>query len=130
MTSGVSPVAGATDISAMQGLDRASFAQDGGADAFLNVFDKGLDRLAQRPDMKPDSSALQEMTEGYSGPVGAEKASILAGAESRVEQADGEQATNIEDRLTSLYFELTNYQVAWKIVQSLQRDMSQLLRGS
>lgn len=39
-------------------------------------------------------------------------------------------ADALEARIKTLYFDLTNYQVAWKIAQRIQQDTSQLMRGS
>ena len=51
---------------------------------------------------------------------------MLAGAKGDA-PAEGR---SLEDRVRSLYTELTHYQIAWKIAQNVQRDVGQVMRGS
>ncbi len=130
MTAGISPVAGVGDIGALHGTAGPEATHDADAKTFFDMFDEGIGRLAQRPDLNEDVTDMDKLTSDYAGDVGKAKVDILGGAEVRADQAEGAQQASLEQRLTSLYFELTHYQVAWRIVQNVQRDVSQVLRGS
>lgn len=130
MTSPVSPTAGVENLSAIYGSSRPSAAESADAQSFLNAFDQGIGRLAARPDMREGLPPVEQMTSEYGGDVGSAKIEMVSGAQARAEELGQGEGTQVEDRLVSLYFELTHYQVAWRIVQNVQRDLSQVLRGS
>lgn len=99
-------------------------------DAFLNAFDQGLGTLAKRPEFQEDVTMVDRLSGQYAGEVGESKADILAQSSAGVEEGSEANAQTLEERFQSLYFEMTHYQVAWKIAQNVQRDVSQVLRGS
>lgn len=105
--------------------------QDNDPSAFLNVLDKGLGTLSQRPELSPPATDMMDnMTGAYVGDVGQAKGEIVGGEAARAEQSTEAGNATLEDRVKNLYTELTHYQVAWKIAQNVQRDISQVLRGS
>lgn len=123
-------MAGVGDIAQLHEARGPAAANEADARTFFDMFDGGLDRLAQRPQPGEKLSEFDNLTEAYSGDVGAAKVEMFGGADMDGAQSEGAQQTSIEERLTSLYFELTHYQIAWKIAQNVQRDISQVLRGS
>ena len=129
MTAGISGIAGPGEIGRLYGGGGPSPAEMADTRTFFDMFDAGLDRLSTRPDPGGEATRLAALTDPYAGSVGSAKVEILGGAEFRAEQENGAQAATLEERITSLYFELTHYQVAWKIAQNVQRDVSQVLRG-
>lgn len=99
--------------------------------AFLDVLDQGLSRLASRPDMRSEADTIVEgLQSSYAGEVGHAKSEIVGGELARAERSTEANNVTLEDRIKGLYTELTHYQVAWKIAQNVQRDISQVLRGS
>lgn len=99
--------------------------------AFMSMLDSGLGTLTQRPEFgSPANQIVRDMSAGYSGDVGAAKADIVGGEAARLEQSSQAGNESLEERVKGLYFELTHYQIAWKIAQNVQRDISQVLRGN
>jgi len=127
MTEAISSTAGLENLAKIYG---GGSTRDIDADAFMDAFDHGLNTLAKRPDFQEKMSAIEEMSGTYSGEVGQQKADLLS--ETSKTEADSAEAAeqSMTDRFQSLYFEMTHYQVAWKIAQNVQRDVSQVLRGS
>lgn len=110
---------------------RGPAQQESDASAFLSIMDRGLDRISQRPELEPESDRLVEGLSGsYAGEVGDAKKDIVGGDVGRAERASQSGSESLEDRMRNIYTELTHYQVAWRIAQNVQRDVSQLLRGS
>ncbi|MEM9853012.1 MAG: hypothetical protein AAF841_01050 [Pseudomonadota bacterium] len=113
----------------------SAFQNDGARDrdpqAFLDVLDNGLSTIAQRPNLDPPTEQIMDQLSGaYAGEVGAAKADIVGGEAARAERSTEAANVTLEERIQNLYTELTHYQVAWKIAQNVQRDISQVLRGS
>lgn len=127
MSTPVSPTAGLEDVKSLYGADRAPGLD---TDAFLKVFDQGIGTLSARPNFDGNVGAVDRLTGAYEGDVGAAKAEMIAGAQTEAENSSEAQAANLEERFQTLYFELTHYQIAWKIAQNVQRDVTQVLRGS
>ena len=130
MSSSVSPAVGLENVTAVYGhnSDRQS---DSDSDAFLAALEEGLGRLTTRPDPGPEKNdELSAISETYGGEVGQQKVGIVGGegASEAVESAGNEKT--LEERLQSLYLEMTHYQIAWRIAQNVQRDVSQLMRGT
>lgn len=125
------PVSTAGAIGASGASIRPERSPDRDPQAFLDVLDNGLSTIAQRPNLDPASQQLQTQLSGsYSGDVGAAKAEIVGGEAARAERSTEAANTSLEERIQNIYTELTHYQVAWKIAQNVQRDVSQVLRGS
>ena len=123
-----SPMASA-QVDASQPSDLQTHERD--KDAFLDIFDQGLETLSQRPEIAHESdSYLDGLTGDFAGDVGNAKSEIVGGEAARAEQSSEANNATLEERITGLYTELTHYQVAWKIAQNVQRDISQVLRGS
>lgn len=75
------------------------------------------------------------LTENSAGQVGSEKLVLVSsvqrpGATPRGEAPVESSMDQMEARVTAMYADLTNYQVAWKIAQRIQQDTSQLMKGS
>lgn len=104
---------------------------------FADIASRAVGQATTRPAVQNDF--MQAERDALSGPgsgaVGDAKQQVLSdverpGAAKRDDNVDGaDQGEQLEDRVRSLYLELTNYQVAWKIAQRIQQDTSQLLRG-
>lgn len=129
MTSPVSPTAGIENITAVYGGRAERPSPD--TDAFLQALDRGIGTLTTRPDPGPENkSSLDAVQNEYGGDVGAAKVEMLGGNAVPDEAASGAEGRTLEQRMQSLYMELTHYQIAWRIAQNVQRDISQLMRGS
>ncbi|MEP2783341.1 MAG: hypothetical protein ABJO67_02340 [Pseudoruegeria sp.] len=80
------------------------------------------------------SEKRAELLAGGGGVVGEAKSELVsdvarAGTEGSV--AENQEVENtLEDRMMSLYSDLTDYQVAWKIAQKIPQDLSQILKGN
>ena len=80
------------------------------------------------------SEKRHEFLGGRNGDVGEAKSELVsdvarAGTESGIEQ-NKEAENTLEDRVMSLYSDLTDYQVAWRIAQKIPQDLSQILKGN
>lgn len=128
------PVAGCMSLAeAMGGRDVEAAMQVN----FSEMASEAVGVAVARPDVSANDldAARSDLMGAHTGTVGDEKMQVISsverpGAPARTdgsEQADKGEA--LEERVRSLYFELTNYQVAWKIAQRMQQDTSQLLRG-
>lgn len=76
----------------------------------------------------------EELLGGLNGEIGEAKSELVsdvarAGTEQLFETSEDAEAA-LEDRMMSLYFDLTEYQVAWRIAQKIPQDLSQILKGS
>ncbi|MEL6839966.1 MAG: hypothetical protein AAFP85_11790 [Pseudomonadota bacterium] len=72
---------------------------------------------------------------GSAGEVGDEKAKLVSelnptGAESSANTSSGQSMDSMTQRISSLYLEMTNWQVAWSIAQRTQQDTNHLLKGN
>lgn len=102
-----------------------------GNSEFLDVLDRSLSQIASRPNPQSTSETAQDrLSSEYGGQVGQAKIQLNGGAPPDTDAASAAEGATLETRLQSLYFELTHYQIAWKIAQNVQRDVSQVLRGS
>lgn len=129
MTDGVSSSAAAGPSAHYQNATQRQTLDDNSA--FLNLLDQGLGQLTQRPDLASQSDRMTgDLSGQYSGDVGDAKLDLVGGEAARVDQSSEAANLSLEDRVKSLYSELTHYQIAWKIAQNVQRDISQVLRGS
>lgn len=80
----------------------------------------------------PTERAKAELVGGSEGVVGELKADMVA-AEPKPNAASPESEgvqDALEDRVRSLYADLTSYQVAWRIAQKIPQDLTQILRGT
>lgn len=80
------------------------------------------------------SEKRTELLGGGAGAVGEAKSELVsdvarAGTEGGIE--DNQEFENtLEERVMTLYSDLTDYQVAWKIAQKIPQDLSQILKGN
>jgi hypothetical protein len=102
-------------------------------DGFAEVLEGTLAQTLSRPGTGDDPGEAAALTQSVHGPVGAERAAMDAGP-GQGEQPSGPDGSEMvqehhEDRLRDLYLDLAQYQVAWRIIQKIQQDISQLMRG-
>jgi hypothetical protein len=106
------------------------------AENLSSLAEQALSQAVSRPNAAtPMDAARNELL----GPASGEFADLKAGLVSEVERpgvaqdvdpdASSELQQTTEDRVQSLYYDLTNYQIAWKIAQRMQQDITQLMRG-
>lgn len=106
----------------------------GQSDGFAEVLEATLAQTLSRPGTgDAPGDAASALTESIHGPVGAERSALDAGP-GQGEQPSGADGSDMvqehhEDRLRDLYLDLAQYQVAWRIIQKIQQDVSQLMRG-
>lgn len=113
------------------GASRGQLIQDRDQTAFKDLMSEGLGTLSQRPNIESTADQLVTNLSGtYAGEVGQVKAELLGGEAAKIERSTEASNESLEDRIKNLYTELTHYQIAWKIAQNVQRDISQVLRGS
>jgi len=112
-------------------------AEQARAASFSQLAERALATAVQRPNTQNLSENIrQELVDPSRGAVGIEKSAIIAGADMSASASaapgtgDASLQQAIEGRVMDLYVDLTNYQIAWKIAQRMQQDISQLLRGS
>jgi len=131
---GLAPAAGA----ATRAYEMAQVAaQDmSGQENLARLAESALSRAIARPDTtSPLDNVRSELTESARGQIGDLKGDLLStverpGAETpAAETASEDMQAQTEVRVRELYYDLTNYQVAWKIAQRMQQDITQLLRG-
>lgn len=80
----------------------------------------------------PTERAKAELVDGSGGVVGELKADMVA-AEPKADAVSPENEgiqDALEDRVRTLYADLTSYQVAWRIAQKIPQDLTQILRGT
>lgn len=130
MTDAVSAIGSPTALEPMKPA-HANGAGEVNQNEFLDVLDRGISQIANRPSPQSTSETAGEgFSAEYGGSVGQAKIDMNGGAQPDTEAASAAEGQTLETRIQSLYFELTHYQIAWKIAQNVQRDVSQVLRGS
>lgn len=117
-------------------LARISSEEVSRAESLGRLAEEALGRAVSRPDtMSTLDTARAEVMASSLGEVGDLKGDFVSGVEREGSASasdadasvDAQQQT--EERIRSLYLDLTNYQIAWKIAQRMQQDITQLLRG-
>ncbi|MEL6573710.1 MAG: hypothetical protein AAFQ64_18810 [Pseudomonadota bacterium] len=102
-----------------------------GPEVFADLLQGAIERAAIRPTAEGAlPSDVELLTEAGIGPVGEARSRV--DPEARASEADTKEGLQAESeaRMRSLYLDLTNYQIAWRIAQRMQQDISQLLRGT
>lgn len=107
------------------------------ASMFADMLQGAIERTALRPStQRSEPTGLDLLTNASTGPVGEARSQLVSEVASADPSAagaekNGESALQAatEARMRALYLDLTNYQVAWRIAQRMQQDISQLLRG-
>ncbi len=128
---------GQRSVVSLQDVAELNQAERVQASSFSQLAERALATAVQRPNTQdPSENMRQELVDPSKGAVGIEKSGIVTGADMPADPS-GTSSTNdvspqqaIEGRVMDLYVDLTNYQIAWKIAQRMQQDISQLLRGS
>ena len=99
---------------------------------FDKVIHDGFLAAASRPLASPAPGAARtHLTGATDSAVGEAKAAMMStvtrpGVDALPETNIGDQ---LETRVMSIYEELTNYELAWKIAQRIQTDISTLMKG-
>ncbi|MGB5863677.1 MAG: hypothetical protein WBG95_05210 [Sulfitobacter sp.] len=126
---------------AQSNLDLRTNAGDGPSDetralSFGRVAEEALATTVTRPNAQPRMDDLrEEISGGEAGLVGEFRQDIVSNVErpgtAERDPAEGSDALQDEHetRVRSLYMDLSNYQIAWKIAQRIQQDITQLMRG-
>lgn len=101
---------------------------------FAAVLESTLAYTLSRPNGPTGTAeAHSTLTDAINGSVGAERSELSANAVADPTQAGADGSDMVqnhqETRLRDLYLDLAQYQVAWRIVQKIQQDISQLMRG-
>lgn len=128
---------GQRSVVSLQHVAELNQVEQARAASFSQLAERALATTVQRPNTQSLSENIrQELVDPTKGAVGTEKSEIITGANLSA-NATGAPGTDdaslqqaIEGRVMDLYVDLTNYQIAWKIAQRMQQDISQLLRGS
>lgn len=122
---------------AMGAIDVASNLDVQNGEAFNNFFQNAIEKAAVRPAAEGAlPTQVDLLTGSTTGPVGEAKTGLVAETSSATASGTENSATDTqmqeatEARMRALYTDLTNYQIAWRIAQRMQQDISQLLRGS
>ena len=102
---------------------------------FSQLVEDAIGKAVERPHTEDAiGDEARHLTSAAEGVVGTEKVALLSdvarpGATPKPETTETVQQQT-EARVKELYVDLTNYQVAWKIAQRIQQDITQLMRGS
>ena len=103
---------------------------------FVELATSAIEAAASRPSFGDQlGTSRLALTDHSAGQVGSEKLNLVSsvqrpGAAPRGETPVESSMDQMEARVTAMYADLTNYQVAWKIAQRIQQDTSQLMKGS
>jgi hypothetical protein len=103
---------------------------------FVELATSAIEAAAARPSFGDQAgSSRLALTDHSAGQVGSEKLGLVStvqrpGAAPRGEAPVESSMDQMEARVMAMYADLTNYQVAWKIAQRIQQDISQLMKGS
>lgn len=104
--------------------------------SFGQVAEEAIRTATTRPTGSSHADELRmQITGDGIGPVGEMRQAMVSSVERpgapKIDPVDGSHdlQMQLEDRVQTLYVDLTNYQVAWKIAQRIQQDITQLLRG-
>ena len=120
------------DIGASEQLNtnNAFDQQRGNAEDFMRVALSAVEIAAVRPNHSGQMTGeIEEISGDLSGSVGGLKADMTpAGKAEGSDNSDALQRA-VEDRTVNMYVELTHYNIAWKIAQRLQQDITQVIRG-
>jgi len=84
---------------------------------------------------KPVDEARVGLVGGAGSEVNSQKESFVSevtrpGTEVNAETSDEDAFNTVVERTKHIYGEITVHHIAWGIAQRMQKDMSQLLRGS
>lgn len=139
----VNHVEAVTDIGGSQNMqlsvhDLAAQTMDENirAENLSSLVQEALSHTVSRPNA---ATPLDAARADLAGPAEGAYADLKEGLISDVDRTSAEAQTDLEDtenvqamteeRVQALYYDLTNYQIAWKIAQRMQQDITQLMRG-
>lgn len=117
-------------------LNQANLEADAVQTNLREMAASAIATAAERPLAPTQSERLRADLVGESGSTVSEmKADLISdttrpGTESAAEGENVSFEAELEDRVRSLYADLTNYQVAWRIAQKIPQDLTQILRGN
>ncbi len=104
---------------------------------FSRIAEKAIGSAVQRPHVEENRDAarraLVDPTKGVVGEARSEVVSTVERPGAPKKEVINDSASlqdQQQERIRALYLDLTNYQIAWKIAQRMQQDITQLMRGS
>lgn len=105
------------------------------ASNFAKMVDGGLGAALSNPDsFSPGDTMRATIASPTGGAVGDEKEGMVSGIDRPGVENTAETSEQVHDNLIDrsrvLYTDLTVYNVAWSVAMRVQKDISQLLRGS
>lgn len=116
--------------------DVTTSAQEHRGENFSNMASEAF-KSGMKPfgTVNPIQEQRNDLVQGGTGAVGQEKGSVVSevtgpGAEPPPEPTPEDASLQLVDRLNGLYMDIAVHHVAWGVAQRMQKDMSQLLRGS
>lgn len=127
--------AGGADPIEMAQLSQQRFEEESQRIDFDNLAQRAINVAVGRPGgIDHISDTRDAFMGGRSGTIGEAKTEMVSdvarpGTEAAVEDDQSVQDT-LEDRVKTLYSDLTDYQVAWRIAQKIPQDLSQILKGN
>ncbi len=125
---------GASPIEMAQ-LSQQRYEEEAQRVEFDNLAQRAISVAIDRPGGAGHVSETRDtFMGGRAGSVGEAKAELVSdvarpGTEPSVEENKSVEET-LEVRMLTLYSDLTDYQVAWRIAQKIPQDLSQILKGS
>ncbi len=136
-TNSIDPVADGASVSAaeLMELNQQRYEEEAQRTEFDDLMQRAMSVVIERP---TSETAITQAREGFlsgtDGPVGEAKTDMVSdvarpGTESQIED-NQEHEQSLETRMLSLYSDLTDYQVAWRIAQKIPQDVSQILKGN
>ncbi len=134
----IGPTAGVGQVTRNMQLDQIVGDENANATKaaeFATLMEDAISKAVERPYTEDAiGHEARHLTSQGEGIVATEKVALVSdverpGATPKAESSDTVQEQT-EERVRELYVDLTNYQVAWKIAQRIQQDITQLMRGS
>ncbi|KAB7613616.1 hypothetical protein F9L33_09555 [Amylibacter sp. SFDW26] len=121
----------------LQQLTKQSYEEESRASSFSHMAQEALSKaLDKQSNMDPMKDNREGLVGAATGDVGHEKSSVLSDVAregTRVENAEEASQKKMDaviDRTQQLYGDITVYNIAWGVAMRMQKDISQLLRGS
>lgn len=126
----------ATQQMSLDSLMKESAVEEVQSSNFSKMAEEALGAALSQPDsLKTQDSLRESMMSPLGGAVGDEKRDVLSdvsrpGTDPRDNVDPKEDQRFLIDRTRDLYSDLTIYNVAWGVAMRMQKDISQLLRGT
>lgn len=124
-----------TDAGSVRASDVTNSSQELRGENFSSMAGSALKSgLKSFGQTNPIEDQRNNLLQGTSGTVGEAKGSVVSDVTrpgvAPPEASSEEPVTQLVDRLNGLYMDIAVHHVAWGVAIKMQKDMSQLLRGS